>query len=314
MSQYLPVEPLSEDAWERIEGNVYRTLAADTARAHERQSRPAFWRMMWVGGPALATVALGSVLLFNVQPKPVATPASSEPVAVAEVTPAEPSEHSFVTNDEARQVHFRGAEVFIGAHSELVVFEPPGQGTLVSVVRGEAAFQVERQSVGSYFVVQGGSTRVRVVGTEFSVTRAGEGADVAVAEGAVEVTDNGETVLLGPGQHWSAQLRSHDLEKVESVKKHQERKRTRRSSVLSAREVYVRAATREDDDPDAAAALYRQVARGSGSWAANALYALALLELDRGHQSAGKNYLKRYLERFPDGENADDARRLLERY
>jgi hypothetical protein len=69
----------------------------------------------------------------------------------------------------------------------------------------------------------------------------------------------------------------------------------------------------ESKDPAAAVAIYRQLARGKGPWAANALYAEARLELERGHEAAARRRLALYLRRFPDGRNAPDVRSILER-
>ena len=74
-----------------------------------------------------------------------------------------------------------------------------------------------------------------------------------------------------------------------------------------------RAARLESKNPRAALAIYRDLARGKGPWAANALYAQARLELELGHSERAKRLLERYLERHPRGLNAPDVRELLER-
>ncbi|RMH43732.1 MAG: hypothetical protein D6689_04345 [Deltaproteobacteria bacterium] len=81
----------------------------------------------------------------------------------------------------------------------------------------------------------------------------------------------------------------------------------------SPRDRYDRAARLEATDPSAAAAIYRDLARGAGPWAANALFAHARLELDRGRPARARELLEAYLRRFPRGANAADARALLER-
>ena len=52
-------------------------------------------------------------------------------------------------------------------------------------------------------------------------------------------------------------------------------------------------------------------ASGSGPWAANALFAEARLSAERGQREAARALLSAYLNRFPDGRNAADARALL---
>jgi hypothetical protein len=65
--------------------------------------------------------------------------------------------------------------------------------------------------------------------------------------------------------------------------------------------------------PDRAEAIYRQLANGTSPWAANALFALARLEADRGNRAAARDLLDRYLARYPRGTNAADARALRDR-
>lgn len=57
----------------------------------------------------------------------------------------------------------------------------------VKLVRGEALFVVERDSLRP-FSVAAGDTTVRAIGTQFNVRRRNAGADVAVVQGAVQVT------------------------------------------------------------------------------------------------------------------------------
>lgn len=57
----------------------------------------------------------------------------------------------------------------------------------VKLVRGEALFVVERDSLRP-FSVMAGDTTVRAIGTQFNVRRRETGADVAVVQGSVQVT------------------------------------------------------------------------------------------------------------------------------
>ena len=77
------------------------------------------------------------------------------------------------------------------------------------------------------------------------------------------------------------------------------------------RERFDSAAALEVRDPVAAARIYRELASGSGPWAANALFAEARLSAERGQREAARALLSAYLDRFPDGPNAADARALL---
>lgn len=77
------------------------------------------------------------------------------------------------------------------------------------------------------------------------------------------------------------------------------------------RSAYEAAARLEGTDWAAALERYHELSRGTDSWAANALFAEGRLALDRGDRERGTRALRQYLERFPSGQNAADARDLL---
>lgn len=77
--------------------------------------------------------------------------------------------------------------------------------------------------------------------------------------------------------------------------------------------LFERAASLESADAPLALAMYLSLASGHDDWAANALYAAARLEIDRGLSDAGAEHLTEYLARFPRGENIVDVRRLRQR-
>lgn len=70
----------------------------------------------------------------------------------------------------------------------------------VQLLRGEAWFEAAHDA-GRPFVVQSGSTQVRVLGTRFGVSRQGERTRVQLAEGRVETLVEGAgNVILLPGE------------------------------------------------------------------------------------------------------------------
>jgi hypothetical protein len=75
---------------------------------------------------------------------------------------------------------------------------------------------------------------------------------------------------------------------------------------------YERLAALEPKAPDAAQRGYMALAKGTSRWAGLALYAAARLAADR-HDKRAETLLGIYLQRFPSGANAEDARRLLSR-
>src|SRR5690606_241687 len=158
-------------------------------------------------------------------------------------------------------------------------------------------------------VVQAGAATVRVVGTRFTVTRDGAAARVTVAEGHVEVDVGGERALLGPGESWPSEPSGveADAQAVEAppaTERARPPARGKRSGDVvapRAQRLFERAARLEAKDPAAALAIYRELARGKGPWAANALYAQARLELEQGRRERARPLLLRYLERHPQG-------------
>jgi TolA-binding protein len=69
----------------------------------------------------------------------------------------------------------------------------------------------------------------------------------------------------------------------------------------------------ERSNPERAAELYGGLESGSDSWAQNALYARGRLQASRGNRAEARRLLELYLERFPNGSNAEDARAVLKR-
>ncbi|HVZ75018.1 MAG TPA: FecR domain-containing protein [Polyangia bacterium] len=71
------------------------------------------------------------------------------------------------------------------------------------------------------------------------------------------------------------------------------------------------AAQLEVRDPPTALGIYGQIAAGDDAWAASALFASARLEAERSRAPSARALAEAYLQRFPRGPNADDARALL---
>jgi ferric-dicitrate binding protein FerR (iron transport regulator) len=81
----------------------------------------------------------------------------------------------------------------------------------------------------------------------------------------------------------------------------------------SSQDVFERATALERSDPARASQLYRSLESGADSWAQNALYARGRLAASRGNAGEARRLLEQYLERFPRGSNAEDARAVLRR-
>lgn len=116
---------------------------------------------------------------------------------------------------------------------------------------------------------------------------------------------SGQPVRAGSGTETSPRPANDDSREDESEPKASPRP--------SPQTVFEQATVLERSDPARASQLYRSLESGSDSWAQNALYARGRLEASRGNRAEARRVLGRYLERFPRGGNAADARAVLRR-
>ena len=100
--------------------------------------------------------------------------------------------------------------IAVAPESALVVSGDDEHGILAVVERGRVTFSVAPRRTRPPFVVQAGDVGVRVVGTQFTVARTGDGAHVEVAHGVVEVTCAGVTANVRDGETWPAEIANHD--------------------------------------------------------------------------------------------------------
>jgi hypothetical protein len=329
----IEVEPLSEQRWSRIERSLVSRLALepraetrDTPRAASR-----WGRRSWLVAAALAGVLVAAVLVAS---------SSSERV-VAE----QPSR--ITTGASASHLALSGLSLDVEPESAVVVGPETPQGLLIVVDRGTVVCQVAPRPHDAPVIVQAGAARVRVVGTRFSVTRLGESARVTVDEGVVEVSSRGGSVRVRAGERWpsdatpalaaepavvpNAVQRPHPEDRgrgtsppLRSASPPVKGRAGTEAAVLESAEreaspapsrqaLFEEATLLERSDPERAARLYANLQSGGDSWAQHALYAWGRLEATRGNRGEARRLLERYLERFPKGSNAEDARTVLTR-
>ena len=330
-----PIEPLSRPAWDRVEAGVFarlergehllpgvdapapqsprgidgsniRSSSIPSSRlpSHLLRGRSAWWLA------AAFAAAASFALWWRVGADESVAPVAQTSQEAAPVAPTH--EARIATTDAPTQTTLGESVVVLAAHSDVNVSGSDAAGWRVRVEAGQVDCQVAPRRGRPPFVVQAGATQVTVVGTRFSVTRAGVEARVSVTEGHVQVDSGDAHVLLGPGESWpklepSAEPAAapEDDAEVET--------RGAGKARAPARQRFDRAARLESKNPRAALALYHDLARGKGAWAANALYAEARLELELGHDRRAERLLRQYLVRHPQGLNTADVRKLLER-
>jgi hypothetical protein len=330
-----PVEPLSRPAWDRVEAGVFARLdrgehllpSADPDALGFGQpsfGQASFGRgslgqaRRWALAGALAAAASIALFWRFGASHDEAAPNAAAPAAVS--APAAPRhEARIVSTDAPTETTLGEAAITLAAHSDVGVAGSDAEGWLVRLDAGQVDCKVAPRRGRPPFVVQAGETKVSVVGTRFTVTRTGSAARVSVSEGHVQVDSGSSHVLLGPGESWPSEPEAAPA--IEPVEPEPADEPVRAEPARGKRAAYVvtpraqqrfeRAARLEAKDPKAALSIYQQLARGKGPWAANALYAQARLELERGRPQRAEPLLRRYLERHPQGMNAGDVRKLL---
>ncbi len=303
----LEVEPLPEQRWRQIKGDVFDTLDRESAEPVVSSSR----RWPWLVGSGVVAAAVVLAVVWT-SGKRRAKPVDSSRV---------------VTSESSTQLDFGGASFDVAPHSAVVLSGDDERGVLAVLERGKITCHVTPRKGRPPFVVRSGEVTVEVVGTVVSVQRTGDLAIVEVTRGTVRVRHRDKVDTVGAGQRWPAQTarasptsprktttkdpatKQPPPKPMVSKTKAPKRVRPR----LSAKQRYQKAEALERSNPTAALALYRKVARRSGPWQSVALFAQARLQLELGNRSTARKLLKRYLQRFPDGSNAGDVSRLLKR-
>jgi hypothetical protein len=313
-----PIEPLSDLSWVRVERAVFAELDAAAAPVAEAAVRRR-WPVLIA--PLAAVAAL--VVWLVVRPAVPADGGHERPARI-------------VTADSATELSFGDAVVTAAPRSTLVMGGSAQGGVLIVVERGGATFEVAPRAGRPPFRVEAGDVSIRVVGTRFTVGRSAETATVHVIEGTVEIVARGRREFVSAGASWppgpSAEAPvpaapppppAVDMPPAVIDPAEPPRKKPRPGNdddddeagtrEPTSKEQFEAAARLERTEPGAALTRYRTLARGTGPWAANALFAAGRLSFDRGDPDMARSLLDRYLRRFPGGANAADARALLDR-
>jgi hypothetical protein len=306
----LPIEPLSEAAWQRVEQVVFDAL--DELAQSVPPARPRARRWPLVALAALVAIQAVLALLFLYEP-------------VGDDARASLDSARFATGREATETLLGDVAISIEPASALVVVKDAAAGSLVVLERGAARFSVPPRERRPAFVVQAGDVRVEVVGTRFRVERVKGSASVHAYEGVVRVIAGGRSALLRRGEHWPLataappELATREVQSAGPKTVTPEPQPTSRdasppqTAATDRQKRFEQAALLEAGDPEQALRLYRGLAAEGGRWGENALYAMGRLEMERGRRAAAARILSNYLARHPQGGNASDARALLER-
>jgi hypothetical protein len=335
----LEVEALGEARWGRIQRSLFERMGeelpptSDVQRSPRGLLRSNVRRAVAIVATLAAAAAAGGLVVH----------------ALGRPAPLSLAPSHLETEDSASHVALGESAFDLGPRSEVLVTGDDERGVLLVLDHGRVDCEVAPRHGRPPFVVQAGDVRVRVVGTHFAVTRDGGVAHVEVMKGVVEVSARGEVSSVRAGERWPAAIAvaaasSLDVASVDAPSPDAPplllrpianvaplslpataRPKTELPPaaplaappsvpvVPAPQALYETAANVEASDPARALATYRELAHGSGPWAANALFAEARLEADRGARGSARRLLEEYLARFPHGANAHDARQMLDR-
>ena len=330
----IEVEPLSDQRWSRIERSLMSRLENEAGDAASGSPAPRrrFGGRAWLLAAALVGALVGALLAVGTMPNRAVV---EHPSRIA-------------TGATASHLALPGLSLDVEPQSAVVVSAETAQGLLIVVDRGSITCDVAPRPSDSPLIVQAGAARVRVLGTRFSVTRFGESARVKVQQGVVEVSARGRSERVRAGETWpreSAPPAPADGTPIPAIAPPAPPDRAERAPASeqkpasatpgarapelapapevaspgtplpppSRQATFEEATALERSAPERALSLYASLESGSDSWAQNALYARGRLQASRGNGAEARVLLERYLERFPRGSNAEDARAVLKR-
>jgi hypothetical protein len=333
-----PIEPLSEAAWARVERGMWSELDAERPTG-SRSPGPRRW---WLVAAPLAAAAAAAVLLIAVRRAPTAL---DEPSRV--VTGAAPS--SVLFGDSHIELDAVTALVMRHeAEHPTVLLERGAAWFTVAPRRSRPAFIVRAgdamvRVVGTRFRVARSEERIAVEVDHGLVNVNFRGSEVAIGAGqrwssdaprqitaaapappaaepvppaAAPVHEEPaapEAVPAPVHPHRPARLGSPSRAPAGTPDARPEPSGTAAAPLVDRDGAeYDRLAALEATSPGAALTGYLTLARGTSRWADPALFAAARLAVDR-KDSRAETLLGIYLQRFPRGANAADARQLLTR-
>ncbi|MCX5742264.1 MAG: FecR family protein [Proteobacteria bacterium] len=303
-----PITPISDLGWARLERDLWARLDTDVPpRAARPPSSPRPWRFAL---PVIA-VAAAAVIVIGRREAAVVTIPDPEPSRV-------------VAGESASSVSYGDVHVTLDPRTAVLV------APTSIVEHGAAWFEVAPRGERPPFVVRAGDATITVVGTRFRVTRLDEHIEVAVEHGKVRVMFHGTETFVGAHEQWVSDPQTAmislppptpNLTPTPAPTKPPALVAPTTSPAgatpypavaLSDQVRFERLAALEPRDPAAAITGYLALATTTSRWAPAALFAAGRLASERRDPRA-HDLLSSYLQRFPAGANASDARQLLVR-
>jgi hypothetical protein len=193
--------------------------------------------------------------------------------------------------------------VEVGPQSAVRLSGDDAHGISVLLDTGRVECDVAPRRGRPPFLVEAGAVEVRVIGTHFVVTRAGDAVTVAVQRGRVEVISGQEHAFVDAGSRWPPALAVQTSPAAVAVPP-----QAGAEAAGPEAPAAMTAAPATELAPRAPAADTRAAPAAAAGGSTPAARPSA-----RERQSEATRLLDEYLARYPFGPNAEDARRLLAR-
>jgi hypothetical protein len=304
------VEALPEARWRKVDEAVFAAIEAGPSMVP-----PAPRRRPWIAvGVAIAAAA--ALVIYAKWPAPPAKP-------LAVVAP------SHIETGTARSfVQLGFASIDVGPDSEVTTSGDEEHGVVVVLAHGSVDCEVAPRKDRPPFVVQSGNVRITVVGTHFTVTRSltPNNTSVTVTHGIVDVSHDGTVTHVAAGESWPTLAREIiPTDPLPTATATASASPVVPSASLafsrpapsaapkppSEQDQFNQAQRLERSDPAQARTTYMRIANKGGPFASMSLYGAARLASDQGDSAEAHRLAQQYLDRYPTGLNADDARRIL---
>ena len=312
----VPVEPMSEARWERIERRVLDARASEATPV-----RVASRRWVWIGGGASLAVAAAVVVMLLASRKPTVAvaPPVDEPVRIVAGNP--PTRVVTPVGGTSR-VEVGEATVTMSGDTAIEARVAADGAVVIELVRGKVACDVAPRPGRAPFSVVADDVTVSVVGTAFTVERGAE-VRVEVTRGRVNVTrKTEETVALVAGDRWTstagrlavttpATPTNVSREPAAVASAEPAKKKNGKPFKPATMDDLAAAKKIEKTDPAAALRAYRIMMNDApDAIAGEALYGVARLELEKNPKGAIAA-AKTYERRFPRGKDRSSIMRLM---
>jgi hypothetical protein len=338
-----PIEPLSEAAWARVERGIWSELET------EHPAAPARARRWWLVAAPLAAAAAVATLVLILRPGPTPDKTPTRVVAQESAVSVQFADShielepwsAVVMNDEAAHpmtLLERGAAWFtVAPRNARPAFIVRAGDVVVRVVGTK--FQVARSDERIAVEVEHGQVDVNYRGSIVPVGAgqrwSSDAPNKVLAVAATPPSVDPAVVVAPPASPTPPATTPPPASPTPPTtappRPHRPRPGSGSAGVHSEptpppsapiteidgdrdrdRDEYDRLAALEPRSPEAALTGYLTLAKGNSRWADPALFAAARLAADR-HDRRAETLLGIYLQRFPSGANAADARQLLAR-